>query len=85
MKTFLFTLCAVDLIAFVFFLIVPNIFVNIFVNIFFVLFIFTMIMLIALGIIQLSILDDEDGFDNANTLTSHHPFVQWLRRHHGVD
>lgn len=81
MKTFLFTLCAVDLIAFVFFLIVPDIFVNIF----FVLFIFTMIMLIALGIIQLSILYDEDGFDNANTLTSHHPFVQWLRRHHGVD
>ena len=43
------------------------------------------IMLIALGIFLLSMPDDKEDFDLSDTLTCHHPFVQWLRRHHGVD
>lgn len=81
MKTFHIILCIADLISFIGLLIASEVWVNIF----FVLFIFTMIMLIALGIILLSIPYDEDGFDYSDTRTSHHPFVQWLRRHHGVD
>lgn len=81
MKTFHIILCIVYLIVFVGFLIAPEVWTDIF----FVLFIFTAIMLIALGIFLLSMPDDKENFDLSDTLTSHHPFVQWLRMHHGVD
>jgi hypothetical protein len=81
MKTFHIILCIVDLIVFVGFLIAPEVWTDIF----FVLFIFTAIMLITLGIFLLSMPDDKEDFDLSDTLTCHHPFVQWLRRHHGVD
>lgn len=82
MKTFYIILCIVDLISFIGLLINPEAWANIF----YVLYIFTMIMLIALGIILLSLPSDESDFNShLDKLTRHHPFVKWLRRHHGVD
>lgn len=82
MKTFYIILCIVNLISFIGLLINPEAWANIF----YVLYFFTMIMLIALGIILLSISDNESDFDcHLDKLTSHHPFVKWLRRHHGVN
>ena len=81
MKTFHIILGVADLVSFVGLLIAPEVWTDIF----FVLFIFTAIMLISLGIFLLLMPDDKEDFDLSDTLASHHPFVQWLRRNHGVD
>lgn len=81
MKIFHLILFIADLMSFIGLLIAPDAWANVF----FVLFIFTAIMIIALGIILLSMPDNEEDFDLSDTLTSHHPFVQRLRRKHGVD